>query len=136
MKFNTLVRLSTSVALLASVMAAPTVAFAQSGSRLCGWTAMVPNGQVIGLLYEARSADASYHKQCDDVIKQMKSAIDKDPTMSKLQWNEVKRATCESVGKYFTSTAKPSEDMCDSMEAKKGYKVVKESAANTTFTKL
>jgi hypothetical protein len=136
MKLTTLVRLTTSVALLASVMAAPSVAFAQSGSRLCGWTAMVPNGQVVGLLYEARDKDASYHKQCDEAISKMKSGIDKDPTLKQLQWTEVKRATCESVGKYFTSTAKPSADMCDYMGAKSGYKVVKESAANTTYTKL
>ena len=143
--------LTSAVALISAVLIAPTVS-AQSGSRLCGWTATMPAGTVlsgktlpfggkIGLLYECRDGDASYHKQCDEAIDGFNKAIQSDPTMKGFVWTQVKRATCESVGGEFTSTANSSTDMCDSMEAKHAYSVIKpynsasKTAAATSYTK-
>ncbi len=130
------VKFVSALSLLAAVLVVPGAAHAQKGSRLCGWTAQTPTGQVIGLLYEVRTADASDGKQCSEVISKFHEAITKDATLSKLNWTKANKSTCESVGNYFKSTSKPSDDMCDYMEAKKAYKVVKESAANTSYTKM
>jgi hypothetical protein len=124
------------LSLLAAVLVAPTAAYAQSGSRLCGWTAQTPNGQVIGLLYEVRTADVNHDMQCNKAISEFKDSINKDAKLSKMSWTKVEKATCESIGSHFKSTSKPSDDMCDYMGASDPYQVVKESAANTVYTKL
>ena len=151
MKKITSIKLMSTIAILSAVFVAPT-ASAQKGSRLCGWTATMPAGTVlggktlpmggkIGLLYEARDADASYHSQCDKAIDGFDKAIKADATMKTFTWTQVKRATCESVGHEFTSTANANGDMCDSMEAKQPYSVVKpynspqKTAAATSYTK-
>ena len=135
MNKKAIIKISSTVALLAAVLAAPS-AYAQKGSRLCGHTTSTPTGQVIGLLYEARSGDASYTKQCNEVISKTDAAIKADPVMSKMTWTKVSKATCESVGAYFKSTSNPSDDMCDYMSAKEVFKVVKESPAKTSYTKM
>lgn len=111
-----------------------TPAMAQSGSRLCGWSAPTPTGY-IGILYEARQDDASYSQQCDEAVDEINSEIKSNPNLKSLTWTKHYKATCESVGEKFMSSNSP-KDMCDKMEAKKGYQVVKTTSTNsTTYTK-
>ena len=148
---NSFNRTCLSTITIAALLLAAPMAYAQSGSRLCGWTADLPPGAVLGtstlpaggkmgILYEARDDDASYHKQCDDVISKVKSSIDGDADLKGFPWTKVKRATCESVGSAFVSTANPNVDMCQYMGAKKAYTVIKpynspsKTAASTTYT--
>jgi hypothetical protein len=120
----------------------PTLAVAQSGSRLCGWTTEIPaKGVAIGLLYEARTKDTSYKKQCSEVIEKMQKEIEKDATLSAMTWTKVDKATCESVGtKFIDSKDHKSNDMCDYMGAKTPFKVQKSTTADkvatTVYTKL
>jgi hypothetical protein len=115
------------------------VANAQSGSRICGMVA-VDTPVKIGLLYEARTKDASYKKQCKKVISKFKDAIKKDATLQKFKWKVVSRTKCENVGKmgfaYTKSPGNLKSDICEKMKAKKPYKVVKEGPKPTTFTRL
>lgn len=117
-------------------IATPTLAFAQSGSRLCGWITEIPTkGIAIGLLYEARQKDSSYSKQCDTAVSDMKSAIEKDPTLSAMTWTKVYKESCETVGdKFIDSKDHKSNDMCDYMGSKQPYKVQKSTAADKTIT--
>lgn len=106
-------------------IATPTPAFAQKGSRLCGWTAEPAQGVAIGLLYEARTKDASYGKQCSVAISDIQKKIAGDPDLAKMTWTKVEKATCESIGEKFKSTTHTNGDMCDYMEAKVPNKVKK-----------
>jgi hypothetical protein len=121
------------------IAASAGVANAQSGSRLCGWVA-VETPIKIGLLYEARKKDASYKKQCSKVISQMNDAIKKDAQLSAMKWTKIDKKDCEHVGKlglaYTDSKGQSKNDICEKMEAKKAYKVVKQGSAATTFTKM
>ena len=112
---------------------------AQKGSRLCGYVA-VATPMKIGLLYEARQKDASYKKQCSEVISKMGNEIKKDPTLSKMVWTKIDKKTCEDVGKmglaYTNDKGVLQNDICEKMEAKKAYKVIKQGKVATTFTKL
>lgn len=125
-----------SVALAAAILLGPVTANAQSGSRLCGWVADVTSEgkvvQVIGNLYEARSDDPSYAKQCDGAINDMSSAIKSDPKMNALTWTKVFKWTCTSIGERFVSKTHGSSDMCAFMVSKTPYQVVKDNIANTT----
>ena len=117
---------------LSVVTAGP--AMAQSGSRLCGWSAPTPTGYV-GILYEARQNDATYNMQCDGAISKIQAKIKKDPQLKSLTWTKHEKATCESVGGFFMSSNSP-QDMCDKMEADHAYQVVKTNSSNsTTYTK-
>ena len=138
--FRTL-SLSSIAAVMAAAVIAPvgmttsTPAVAQSGSRLCGWTTEVPEkGVAIGILYEVRTADKTDGKQCNAVIDKAQKKIADDPTLSKMSWTKVSKATCESVGEKFKSTAQGNVDMCDYMEAKKPYMVKKSTAADRSST--
>ncbi len=115
------------------------VANAQSGSRLCGWVA-VETAVKIGLLYEARQNDASYTKQCDTAISEFEDEIKKDAQLSAMTWTKIRKKSCEHVGKlglaYTQSSGNLKNDICNKMEAKKTYKVLKQGNAATTFTKL
>jgi hypothetical protein len=134
---NSFVKKFSAAAVIASTLVFSVSAFAQSGSRLCGWTATDPIGNTVGVFDEVRQKDASVKKQCDMAISDMKKAIDKDPNLSKLQWAKVHEDTCESVGGKFTSKTNPSADMCDYMEAKHGYKVMKmKDGSKTVYTKM
>jgi hypothetical protein len=123
----------------ALISLAPGEASAQSGSRLCGWVA-VATPMKIGLLYEARKKDASYKKQCSEVIKKMEKEIKKDATLSKMSWKKIDKKACEDVGKmglaYTNDKGEAKNDICEKMQAKKAYKVLKQGTAATTFTKL
>jgi hypothetical protein len=118
-------------------------AHAQKGSRLCGWVAQFQTQagpQIMGFLYEIRTADASDGKQCSEFISGVyNKAIKANPQLSGLPWQKVEKATCESVGASFISQNTPSNDMCDYMEAKKPFQVVKSLVNNvptTVYTKI
>jgi len=118
---------------LSVVTAGP--AMAQSGSRLCGYTAPTPTGY-IGILYEARQKDAAYTQACSQAISSINYKISRTSELKSLNWTKHEKATCESVGKYFMSSNSP-QDMCDKMQAKLSYQVVKTNATNSTvYTKL
>jgi len=105
-------------------------ALAQSGSRLCGKTALTPSG-AIGILYEARDDDKSYSKQCSEAINTADEKIKADAKLSMLTWTTQSKATCESVGPMFQS-GNSEQDMCKNMEAKKGYLVTMTKSTNST----
>jgi hypothetical protein len=127
--------LAISLMLPAAALLPAVPALAQSGSRICGWTAATPGG-AIGILYEARQDDASYSRQCDDAVSKIKSKIDSDAKLNTLTWSKKYKETCESVGALFISGNNPGSDICDKMEAKAGYTVqLSKSAGTTTFTK-
>jgi len=122
------------------IAASAGVANAQKGSRLCGWVA-VETPIKIGLLYEARKKDASYKTQCKKVISEMNDEIKKDAQLSAMKWTKIDKKDCEHVGKlglaYTDSKGQSKNDICEKMEAKKAYKVIKSGPkAATTFTKL
>lgn len=113
---------------------APNIAQAQSGSRLCGHVSV--DGPVkVGLLYEARQKDASYNKQCDEAIKETMDKIESNPQLKAMHWEKVKKATCEDIGNRGFVNKGQSPDMCDNMEAKQAYKVMKQGEANATYEK-
>lgn len=118
-------------------------AHAQKGSRLCGWVAQFQSQtgpQVMGFLYEIRTADASDGRQCSEFISAINDkAIKANAQLSGLPWQKVEKATCESVGAVFISPNAPSNDMCDYMEAKKPFQVQKSLINNvptTVYTKI
>lgn len=118
-------------------LAPATPAYAQSGSRLCGYSAPGQSGSYIGLLYEARTADASYTTQCDEAISKIWSSIQRDPQLKALAWIKHRKETCEDVGVKFQSANSP-KDMCDKMEAKAAYlvkKIPSGDGATTTYEK-
>jgi hypothetical protein len=123
-----------SVAATAVLLLTAGQAHAQSGSRLCGFISTDTAGKV-GLLYEARTKDASYKKQCDEAISKMKKKIDTTPELKSMNWQEVKRWSCEDVGNKGFVNQGESSDICDKMEAKVGYKVVKKGPAAATYEK-
>ena len=101
-------------ALLVALPAAP--AFAQSGSRLCGYSAPLPNEGRIGLLFEARQNDASYSRECSEAIDSIWNTIKADPQLKNFTWTRHEKEKCEDVSNHFAVA-----DMCDQMEAKAGY---------------
>ncbi len=140
MKKTSIVQISSAIALVAATLVAPNTAFAQSGSRLCGWTADLKSstGAVIGkigMLYEARTKDSSYTRQCNEAKSKMKDGIDSKEETKSLTWTEINKKTCEEVGAAFTSTDHTNGDMCDYMDAKQPYKVTKKpNSENITTT--
>lgn len=112
-----------------------TVALAQSGSRLCGYTAQTPTG-TIGFLYEARESSSTYTKECDTAIDKFWDAIKKDANLKQLNWYKKNKEVCQDVGPIFQSK-NSDKDMCNYMSAQESYKVIKDTATNkTTYTKL
>lgn len=127
--------LAIALALPSAALLPAAPALAQSGSRICGWTAATPDG-AIGIVYEARQHDASYSRQCDEAVSTIKGKIDSDAKLKSLTWTKKYKETCESVGGLFVSGNNSSSDMCDKMEAKVAYTVQKSKSQNaTTFTK-
>lgn len=113
-------------------------AYAQPGSRVCGWYAENKMGH-FAFVYESREKDLTDKKQCDEFIDKIAGTIvgmnPADPkldqqTQTKLtmikamHWQKVGHGTkCESLGEKFVDDGKhKSKDMCDSMGAKgRGY---------------
>lgn len=145
---STTLRAAAGVAALAAFcMIVSADAQAQPGSRLCGWqtsSVMAPGNKPmssvhVALVYEARQKEAAYDKKCDEAIKKMKGQLPKtmDVPMTvqgktttvplTLQWKEVKKASCESVGASFAGQGVP-KDICDKMGANQAFKFVKSSA--------
>lgn len=118
-------------AVFVALPAAP--ALAQSGSRLCGYSAPAQAGSYIGLLYEARQDDLSYDDECDEAISKAWKKIQDDPQLKALTWTKHHKTTCEDVGVHFEST-NSDKDMCDNMKAHEGYLVKKAPDAQGVFT--
>ena len=89
----------------------------------------------IGLLYEARDDDASYHKQCDEAIQETIYKINGNAQLKTMKWKTIERFTCEAVGNMGFINPGQNPDICDNMEAKQGYKVMKQGNAYATYEK-
>ena len=122
------------LAMLALGALVPSLAQAQSGSRLCGHVA-IETPTKIGLLYEARDDDASYHKQCEEAIQDTMNKINGNKQLKTMKWKKIERFKCEEVGNMGFVNPGQSPDICDNMEAKQGYKVMKQGKANATYEK-
>ena len=122
----------------ATTLLAAGQAYAQPGSRVCGWFATNQMGN-FAFVYESREKDVSDKQQCNGFIDAIAGTIvgmnPADPkldqqtkaklTMLKsMTWQKVGHGTkCESLGEKFVDDGKyKSKDMCDNMGAKgKGY---------------
>ena len=122
------------LAMLAIGALVPSLAQAQSGSRLCGYVA-IETPTKIGLLYEARDDDASYHKQCEEAINKTMDSIKGNAQLKTMKWKKIERFKCEEVGNMGFVNPGQSPDICDTMQAKQGYKVMKQGKANATYEK-
>jgi hypothetical protein len=122
------------LAMLAIGALVPSLAQAQSGSRLCGYVA-IETPTKIGLLYEARDDDASYHKQCEEAINKTMDSIKGNAQLKTMKWKKIERFKCEEVGNMGFVNPGQSPDICDTMQAKQGYKVMKQGSANATYEK-
>ena len=122
------------LAMLAIGALVPSLAQAQSGSRLCGYVA-IETPTKIGLLYEARDDDASYHKQCEEAINKTMDSIKGNAQLKTMKWKKIERFKCEEVGNMGFVNPGQSPDICDNMESKQGYKVMKQGKANATYEK-
>lgn len=123
-------------ALLVTMPAAP--AYAQKGSRLCGYTAPGPGGSYVGMLYEARKARGDVNEVCKLATSQLKAKIDKHPDLKSLTWTRQIMQTCESIGGNFKSANSP-VDMCEKMSASIKYHVTMTPSASggeTTYVKV
>lgn len=125
----------TILALLVVGALSPAISQAQSGSRLCGHVA-VETPMKIGLLYEARDADDSYHAQCDEAIDKTWKKIKGNAQLKAMNWKQIKRFKCEEVGNMGFVNKGQSADICENMDAKgKGYKITKQGADNAVYEK-
>lgn len=128
MKFDKLIIAVSAVAFFAAGQA-----YAQPGSRVCGWFSPADKNQKgnFAFVYESREKDVSDGKQCEKFIDEMKHAINtkKELEMFKsMPWDKVGHGTkCESLGEHFVDGKQyKSKDMCDNMAAKgHGYLVMK-----------
>lgn len=124
----------TLLALLTISALIPSIAQAQSGSRLCGYVA-IETPTKIGLLYEARDDDADYHYVCDQAIEKTSQSIQKNPQLKAMKWKQIKRFKCEEVGNMGFVNKGQSPDICDNMESHNAYKIMKPGSANATYEK-
>jgi len=150
------------ITLTALLLAAP-MAYAQKGSRLCGYYGDIPpngvlNGNTlkaggkIGLLLELTDGAEVNEKVCNKTKKALDELLATNAEFKAFAWLKADylvnkkgkvtdQKTCEEVGAHFTSTAKTNADMCDYMENKKVFVVVKvynsmqKTAADTSYTK-
>ena len=105
-------------------------AFAQSGSRICGWTAVTPTG-ANGLLYEIRVDASNSTEMCRKVIEAFGSKIQSDSNLKALTWVKQNKVQCETAGSQFLSANSP-QDMCNLMQIQTAYIVTKTTASNST----
>ena len=128
------------LALLSSTLIAPISAQAQSGKRLCGQWATLPNGAGYAALVVEVTRDESNGGPCSGAEEMSSQMIGKvyfpgspyRSAMSTILWTRVHNVTCESIGKLFISADHTKEDMCQYMTGYYNYTVVKDSAQNTT----
>lgn len=115
-----------------SVALPVTPAYAQSGSRICGYVATTSTG-MIGLLYEARTEDSDYDKQCSDANTSFGTKIQQDPQLKQLTWSRYVKVTCETAGQNFV-TATVNSDICEQMLQREHYKVTKTISTRSAVT--
>jgi hypothetical protein len=120
------------LAILAASALAPGIAQAQKDSRLCGRVA-IETPTKIGLLYEARKNDVSYDLDCDTAIHESEDKINGDAQLKTLKWKKIEHFKCEEVGNMGFINPGESPDICDNMQSKKGYKVMKNGNASATY---
>lgn len=131
MKNITATTLAVAIALSGGLTLLPaSPAFAQSNSKLCGYTAVTPTG-TIGLLYEGYTPNSSYMKQCDLAVARIWKKIQNDPQLSQLTWTKQYNKRCEEVGVNFV-TAQTNSDICDMMASKLYWQVTKTTSTDTT----
>lgn len=128
--------LSLALVLSSAALLPATPALAQSGSRICGYTA--PNDEgTIGLVWEGHMEDSDYGAQCNNAINTFALTIQKTPELKKLQWTKYDKVTCETVGAMFKSQTTPDVDMCGYTITGQNYQVQRTSKTNkTTYTKM
>ena len=120
------------LAILALGALAPSLAQAQKGSRLCGFVA-IETPTKIGLLYEARKDDVSYDLECQTAIHETRDKIKGNAQLKTMKWKKIEHFKCEEVGNMGFINPGQSPDICDNMQTKKGYKVMKQGNANATY---
>ena len=134
-------KISLSAGLVATVLAAGSTilpiapVFAQSGSRICGYSAARSTSGRIGFVTEVRQQETSYSLICDGVVRDARDKIDRDPSLKKLTWVKHYKETCESVGILFQSSNSP-QDMCDMMQNNEDYMVQKIDKTLTIYDRL
>ncbi|MFA7238909.1 MAG: hypothetical protein WC091_02260 [Sulfuricellaceae bacterium] len=129
---------ASALALLTTVLIAPASAYAQSGHRICGqWAALPNNAGYAGILVEVKNGgsleanqacDKARHKSPNEVFASASFA----PYLASMTWHMQGTTACENLGQYFMSADHPNQDMCQYMNGYTGYAVVKSAAANTT----
>lgn len=117
-----------------------TESYAQSGSRLCGWKTKTVKTQIgnmdvtpgfhFAIVYEARTAEAAYTRKCDEAISKIEKELPKTMNVPfpsgkgtltiLLEWEKVRKKSCESVGGKFQGQGVP-KDICDKMAANNTY---------------
>ncbi|MCK9201931.1 MAG: hypothetical protein M0P59_09860 [Gallionella sp.] len=130
------------LAMLAAVLAVPTSAYAQSGKRVCGMYAPIPNstGEIVGYAGIIVKVDngngAKANQACDDVHKVKPNNTFANtafaPVLPYMTWKNFSSTACENIGKYFTSTDHPDVDMCMYMATYKGNAIVKSQVTPAT----
>jgi hypothetical protein len=132
------------LALLSATLIAPISAQAQSGKRMCGQWAALPNGAGYAALVVEVPRDNTDEGKCTGAENMTTTALATTyfaassfvSAIPSMTWTRVHEVTCESVGKNFISADHTKEDMCQYMDGFYNYTVVKDSAKNTTvYTK-
>ena len=136
------VKLSLLAPMLCAALALSASALAQSGKRICGqWGAIPNNGGYVGLLIEVPNDGSIVSNDECSAVK----SISATTIMARVGWSAAQVAAvtwtkqgttaCENVGKYFTSADHTKEDMCQYMQGRQEYTVIKSTAENkTTYT--
>jgi hypothetical protein len=128
------VKLSLLAPMLCAALALSASAQAQSGHRLYGHIAALPDGGYVGRLEEQDKGSKP-----DEWVKGGTPTVDfsydsyTKPQISKVTWVYLTGATCESVGTNFLSGDHTNVDMCQYMKAGDYYLVVKNAKTNKTF---
>ena len=100
-------------------------AYAQSGSRLCGyWSGN--NLVKVGIFVEYGKKQKRIDKKiCSKINKGTWDSIQKNPDLKSMTWNKVERRECEKVGDLFVPP-RADNDICDKMKRNKPYMVKKQ----------
>lgn len=114
---------------------------AQSGKRICGqWGALPNEGGYVGILVEVQNKGdpVRANAACDKLKSISPEEVFASVGWSKavaaaMQWTVQGTTACESVGKYFVSTAQPNVDMCQYMGGYSNYVVRKDADSTSTL---
>jgi len=128
------------VSLLAVALAVPAGAQAQSGKRICGQWAALPNGEgYAGILVEVQNKGnpLQANEACDQAKSKSPASVFTGsgwPTkLASMTWTVQGTTACENLGKYFTSSNTPNVDMCQYMDGYSLYMVLKSAPSNSTL---